>query len=85
MMVVFEVFVAPGSDPNALVSKGTLEETKAQVMTLAEAKSVGFQGLPDPEGHEVRLIAVAKRDASWIHKALETSEAVGRFRMYDVD
>jgi hypothetical protein len=85
MMVVFEVFVAPGSDPATLLTAETLRDTKAQVMTLDEARKVGFQGLPDPGEHEVRLIAVAKRDASWIHRALETCEAAARFRMYDVD
>ena len=85
MMVIFEVFVAPGADPSSLLSAETLRDTKAQVMTLDEARKVGFQGLPDPKGKDVRLIAVAKRDASWIHRALETNEAVGNFRMYDVD
>lgn len=86
MMVVFEVFLAPGADAADLLSKDTQRETQAQVMTLAEAKKVGFQGLPEPPpGKQVRLIAVAKRDAPWIHRALETNEAVGTFRMYDVD
>jgi hypothetical protein len=85
MMVVFEVFLAPGADPEKLLSKETLLETKAQVMTVNEARKVGFAGLPDPGDKEVRLIAVAKRDAPWIHRAMETSEAVGGFRVHEVD
>ena len=86
MMVVYEVFLAPGADPAHLLSKETQRETQAQVMTMDEARKVGFAGLPDPPaGKEVRLIAVAKRDAPWIHRALETNEAVGTFRVHDVD
>lgn len=85
MMVVFEVFVAPGSDPSRLIGEETKRETNAQVMTLDEARKVGFAGLPDSPGQEVRLIAVAKRDAPWIHRALETSDAVGTFRMHEID
>ena len=48
MLHVFEVFVAQGHDPDALLSKETLEETRAQVMTWAEAKAVGFGGLSAP-------------------------------------
>jgi hypothetical protein len=86
MMVVFEVHVAPGSDPDGILSAETKQETAAQVMTYDEARKVGFNGLPAaPADHEVRLIAVAKRDAAWIQRALETNEAVGQFRMFDVD
>jgi hypothetical protein len=86
MMVVFEVHLAPGADPSLLVSPETQRETQAQVMTLDEARKVGFAGLPEPPpGTVVRLIAVAKRDAPWIHRALETSEGVGTFRVHDVD
>ena len=85
MMVVFEVYVAPGADPASVLSAETARETKAQVMTLEEARKVGFQGMPDPGDKVVRLIAVAKRDAPWIHRALETNEAVGTFQVHDVD
>ena len=86
MMVVFEVHVAPGNDPAGLLSAETLRDTAAQVMTLDDARKVGFAGLPDaPHDHEVRYIAVAKRDAAWIHKRLEITEAVATFRMFDVD
>jgi hypothetical protein len=86
MMVVFEVLVAPGSDPNTLITAETKKDTGAQVMTVDEAKQVGFAGLPRaPEGIEVRLIAVRKVDAAWIHRQLESNEAVASFRMHDVD
>jgi hypothetical protein len=86
MMVVFEVHVAPGSDSSRILTAETLRETQAQVMTFEDAKKVGFNGLPEPPAdHEVRLIAVAKRDAPWIQRALETNEAVGQFRVFEVD
>ena len=52
MMVVFEVYVAPGADPASILSAETARETKAQVMTMDEAKKVGFSGLPDPGDKE---------------------------------
>lgn len=86
MLAVFEVYLAPGSDASDLLSKETIHATQAQIMTLAEAKKVGFGGLPEaPPGKEVRLIAVARRDANWIHRALETSEACAGFRVHEVD
>lgn len=86
MMVVFEVFFAPSADIDSLFSKETLKETQAQIMTLDEARKVGFSGLPDPPpGRDVRLIAVARRDHAWIHRALETSEIVAGFRVHHVD
>ena len=69
MMVLFEVFLSPGADPSTLLSQEILRETNAQVMTMDEARKVGFMGLPDPEGKQVRLVAVAKRDAARINRA----------------
>lgn len=85
MMVVFEVFLSPGADPKRLLSEETLRETQAQVMTVDEARKVGFSSVPDPGDKEVRLIAVTKRDASWIHRTLESSDFVASFRTHDVD
>ena len=85
MMVVFEVFLAPGADPETLLTEETKRSTKAQVMTVEDARKVGFAGLPDYGDKVVRLIAVNKSDAPWIHRALETSGAVGRFSINDVD
>ena len=86
MLSVFEVHLAPGADASDLLSAETIRSTSAQIMTLEEAKKVGFGGLPEPPpGKQVRLIAVARRDAAWIHRALETSEAVGGFHVHEVD
>jgi hypothetical protein len=86
MMVVFEVHIAPGSDPTHIISAEVKRETQAQVMTLDEARKVGFGGLPEPPpGREVRLIAVAKRDQQWIIRALERNEAVGGFKVHEVE
>lgn len=86
MLAVFEVYVAPGSDPEKLITPETQRETHAQVMTLEDARKVGFAGLePAPHGGEVRLIAVAARDARWIQRALEGNEGVAQFRVHEVD
>jgi hypothetical protein len=85
MMVVFEVFLAPGADPETLLTEETKRSTKAQVMTVEDARNVGFAGLPDYGDKVVRLIAVGKVDSAWIHRALETSSAVARFSVNDVD
>ena len=86
MMVVFEVFLAPGADADTLLTDDTRKETGAVVMTIAEAEAVGFGGIPaDPAGRERRLIAVRKADETWIHRALEAHQHVGAFRKFDVD
>jgi hypothetical protein len=84
MMVVFEVFLTKGK--SLALSPEMLRDTQAQVMTLDEARKVGFQGVPDPpEGREVRLVAIAKRDAGWLQQALEGNPDVENFRVHDVD
>jgi hypothetical protein len=87
MLTVFEVYLAPGSDPDSLLGEETRRETQAQLMTVDEALAVGFSGVQkDPGGLEIRLIAVNSRDKSWIHRVLETNEAVARFKVHeDVD
>jgi hypothetical protein len=86
MMVVFEVHVVPGCDPTHILTQETLRDTQAQVMTRAEAHKVGFHGLPEPPAdHEVRYVAVAKRDEQRIQRSFESNEVVGLFRKFDVD
>lgn len=84
MLIVFEVHLHAGADPSKILSPDILKETQAQIMTVAEAKKVGFGGLPDL-GPNVRLIAVAKRDSNWIYRTLETSNEVAQFKMHEVD
>ncbi len=85
MLIVFEVHVAPGSDPATILTAEIQRETQAQVMTHAEAGKVGFGGLPAPPAdHEVRFVAVAKRDAPWVQRALEGNEGVGGFKVHEV-
>lgn len=84
MLKVFEVHLVPGADPASIIGESTLDETQAQIMTLEEAKLVGFGGLPaPPAGLEIRLVAVAARDAPWIARALEQSDAVKGFNVHD--
>jgi len=84
MLKVFECHLVPGGDPSTILSEDTLRETQAQVMTLAEARAVGLQGVPDPPaGEEICLIAVAARDAKWIQRSVEQSDAVKGFNIHD--
>ena len=84
MLTVFEIHMAPGESADGLLSAEVIKETNAQVMTVEQAKAVGFGGLPNL-GPDVRLIAVAKRDGGWIQKVLEASPAVSGFRIHHVD
>lgn len=83
MLVVFEAHLVPGSDASKILSAEVLKETQAQVMTPAEAKKVGFGGIPDL-GPDVILVAVTKRDSAWIQKALDMSEVVSGFKVHEV-
>lgn len=86
MLAVFEVYLARGKSDADILSPDVIKETNAQIMTIEQAKKVGFGGLETMEGvGEVRLIAVAKRDAPWIHRTLEMSDAVASFRVHEVD
>jgi hypothetical protein len=86
MLVLFEVLVAAGQDPDTLLSDEVLRETQAQVMKLEEARALGFSGVePDPKGRDQRLIAVAARDAQFIQRRLEMTDAVQSFRLHQLD
>jgi hypothetical protein len=86
MLVVFEVILAKGGDPEALLSEEALDDTQAQVMTIEEAKAVGFSSAqPDPKGREVRLIAVAPRDAQYVQRRLEANDGVQAFKVHEVE
>jgi hypothetical protein len=82
MLVVFEVHLAPGGVAAELLSEEILADTHAKVMTAAEAHALGFAGVSDDPA--VRLVAVEKRDAQWIQRALERSPAAGPFRVHEV-
>ena len=85
LMVVFEVFIAPGANAAALTGLEAVRSTNAQILTLDEARKVGFAGLPESApGTVVVLIAVAKGGERQIFQALDTSEVVSAFRMHDV-
>lgn len=83
MLMLFEVHLAPGHQVGEILSEEVISSTHAQIMTPAEAKAVGFDGLP-AMGPEVRLIAVNGRDANWIHRSLESSHAVAGFKVHEV-
>jgi hypothetical protein len=86
MLILYEVVIARGHDPDALLSEEALTDTQAQIMTLDEAKAVGFSGAqPDPKGREIRLIAVAPRDAQYVQRRLEANDGVQSFRAHEIE
>ncbi len=85
MLHVFEVYLAPGFDPDALLSPDQIRDTAAQVMTLDEARALGLSAAAKPDGRDVRLVAVAARDAQWIHRTLESSAAVTSYKVHEID
>jgi hypothetical protein len=82
-MIVFEVHLVAGHDGSGLLSEEMLEDTKAQVMTVAEAAAVGFSGVPDDP--QIRLVAVAEKDQRFVGAALERSAAVTGYKPHQVD
>lgn len=85
MMHIFECHLVAGSDPSTLLSEETLRETQAQVMTPDEARAVGFGRFGEAkDGGEVRLVAVAMRDAQWIHRVMERSPIVTSYKVHEV-
>jgi hypothetical protein len=86
MLIVFQVLVEKGHDPDALLSAEVLAETKAEVLTLEQAARKGFSGVKaDPGGREVRLITVPQHDAQFVQRRLEMSHAVVAFEKHEVD
>lgn len=84
-MVLFEVYLNPGVYELSL-SEELLRETKAQVMTYAQAVAVGLEGLPPPKpGQEMRLVAVADRDSKWVTQSLNAHGDVGNFRAHNIE
>lgn len=83
MLLVFEVHLAAARKSDAIFSEELLNETQAQVMTPAEARALGFQGVPDNDN--LRLVAVTPRDRNWIASALERSPDVTGFQVHEVD
>jgi hypothetical protein len=82
-MKLFEVFVVPGHDPSNIFSPEVLAETGAQVMTPAQAKFVGLEGIPDdPEGRDRILVACQPADERLIASRLEAHEAVASFKLH---
>jgi hypothetical protein len=86
MHVMFEVYLVPGANAADLLTQETIEDTKAQVMTRAEAEKTGFSGIPDdPEGRERRFIVIRRRDQNRIQNVLDAHPEVTGFRIHDFD
>lgn len=84
MLLIFEVHLVAGSDGTELLSEEACRSTQAQIMTLDEARAVGFGGLPTEGGERVRLIAATERDRGFISSALERSAEVTGYRVHEV-
>ncbi|MCA9704834.1 MAG: hypothetical protein KDK70_03160 [Myxococcales bacterium] len=83
MLIVFEVHLTPARDGDDFLSEELLVETQAQVMTTAEARAVGFEGIG--EDPNVRLVAVAKRDKGFVQGAIERAHDVVGFKVHEID
>lgn len=90
MLILYEVFLVQGGNPDGLLSGEVLQETQAQIMTIEEARAVGFSRTlaegaePHARGLEVRFIAVSPRDARFVQSRLEASHVVQSFRAHEV-
>lgn len=86
MHALFEVHLVKGADPSRLLSPETLKETQSQIFSTEEAEKIGLKGLPaQKEGDLVRWIICLRRDSPWIHRALESNEIVGGFKVHEID
>jgi len=87
MHVAFVIQMARGTDRESLLSEETKRETQAVVMSLEDAAQMGFSasGVEALPGQEVAIIVVAKRDAPWVHRAIESSPVVSGFKQADVN
>ena len=83
MLIVFVVFLDANRSDDAFLSDELLEETQAQVMTAAQAKAIGFEGVPDDPN--VCLVAVAPRDKGCVQAALERAASVTGFKVHEVN
>lgn len=85
-MVVFEVYLTPGANPDELFTAETVAETEAKVMTLEQAERAGLSGFQrsDHPG-ELRLVLCDDRQARFVHMRLEGSGIVSSFRGHEVD
>jgi hypothetical protein len=83
-MILFEVY-ATMSEGGEVLSAELKKETGAVEMSVSEAETLGFAGLPDAvKSAAPRLIAVHDSEASYIRHRLENDPSVHEFRMHDV-
>lgn len=84
-MKLFEVILAPGGNPTAILSKDVLEETGAQIFTEQEATLVGLEGIPENPNNEDRVfIACSQSDEQFLATRLESAAGVARYKLHDV-
>lgn len=83
MLIVFELHVRPGFDPDVFLSEESRRETEARVLTRQEAENVGLSGLPEPSG-EVRYVLVNARHRRWVERAIDADPQINGFDVYDV-
>ncbi len=85
MLTVFELYITSVADPSALLSDEMKQETGGVVMTLEEAKALGFSGFRPQPGQRLRIVAVRGDDTAWVARSFEANDAVLSFQMHHVD
>ncbi len=84
-MVLFEVYLEPGSFGQGILSDETRNDTGAQVMSDSDAATAGFDGLPGNEtGSDRCWIACRNGDAGRIMNALNMSGSVSQFKPHEI-
>ncbi len=86
MLIVFELYVRPGFDPDVFLSEEAQKDTEARILTAREAESAGLSGLPEPDPGrgEVRYVLVNGRHRAWIERAVDSDPEVNGYKVYDV-
>ena len=86
MLIVFEIYVRPGFDPDVFLSEEARKETEARVLTREEAEKHGLAGLPEPstEHGEVRYVPVNANHRRWIERAIDADPHINSFNVHDV-
>jgi hypothetical protein len=86
MHVAFVVHLVKGADPEQVLSDEIKRATQAVVMSLDDAKKMGFSvsGVKATPDRDVGVIVVSRNDANWIQRTLDQSDLVAGFQTVDV-
>ena len=86
MYVMIEAVLAPDASGEGVLTQETIDDTKAEVLTVDQATARSLPVTADaPAGVERLIVVVPKIDERRIMNALEASEQVAQFRVEFVD